>query len=137
MNRFFTTAAAVVALIAVPSFGAAQSTSFADSLKAAEAQANQSEGLKECLKRTASDTFMADAGITDAMVANAPQYLRDTLDEASDRMAENLMEAVDLLGGDYVTAIEGVILAVVSEGTFGAETAIVMRNGLVACYETV
>lgn len=136
MNRFFT-AAAVVALIAAPSFGAAQSNSFSDSLKAAEAQANKSEGLKECLKRTISDTFMADAGITGAMVASAPQYLRDTLDEASDRVAENLMEAVDMLGGDYVAAIEGVVLAVVSEGTFGAETAIVMRNALVACYETV
>ena len=41
MNRFFTTTAAVAALIAAPSFGAAQSSSFADSLKAAEAQANQ------------------------------------------------------------------------------------------------
>ena len=74
---------------------------------------------------------MAHFGITDA----DPENLQDTRDEAFDEMAELLMEAVDWLDGDYVAAIEQIILAVVSEGTFGAETAVTLRDGYVACFE--
>ena len=135
MNRFFT-AAAVVALIAAPSFGAAQSTSFADSLKAAEAQANKSEGLKECLKRTTGDILMADAGLTEAIVAAQPQSFQDEIEELYNIMGESIVEAVNQFGGNYVAAIEELAFEMVSNGTLGAETAIVLRNGLVACYET-
>ena len=129
------TAAAIAALIAAPTFGAASTPSFEESLKAAEHTANGETTLRECIKAANTSIMLKITGLTKADFDAAPEYIKDQIEDRTEIVADLTLKAVDLLDGDYIAAVEGIVLETVKDGVFSAYQGKELRDDLVACFE--
>lgn len=125
----------IAALALSTSFAAASTSGFEDSLKAAEQTAKGETTLKECIKTANINIELEVTGLTQADLDAAPQYMKDSIEDLTDEIADGTLQAVDLLGGDYIKAIERLVLDWVKGGGYSASQGKELRDDLVACFE--
>ena len=122
----------IAAIALSTSFAAAATSSFENSLKAAEQTAKGETTLKECIKAANLDNTLEAIGYTRAILNAAPQYIKDQIEEHNENLVDITLKAVDVAGGNYTKAVEGMVLETVKSGTFSAAQAKKLRDDLVA-----
>jgi len=135
MNEMKITTMTIAAIALSTSFAAASTSSFEGSLKAAEQVAKGETALKECIKTTNLNTLLGSLGLTKADLRAAPQYMQDQIEDETEKLADLTLRAVDVAGGDYIKAVEGLVLHTVKGGVYSAGQGKEFRDSLVACFE--
>ena len=125
----------IAALALSTSFAAASTSSFEGSLKAAEQVAKGETALKECIKTTNLNTLLGSLGLTRADLRAASQYMQDQIEDETENLADLTLKAVDLANGNYIEAVEGLVLHTVKGGIYSADQGKELRDDLVACFE--